>query len=60
MQAKSDLHPKKILLCCFWDAKGMPYYELLQQGHTVTANIYAPQLQKLAEAIWEKRPTSRS
>lgn len=33
----------------------MMYYELLSQEHTVTAVVYATQLQKLAEAAREKR-----
>ena len=55
-QAKSDLHPKKCLLCCFWDSRGMLYHELLPQGHTVTGSVYANQLQKLADAVRERRP----
>ena len=34
----------------------MLYYELLGRGKTVTASVYATQLQKLATAIGEKRP----
>ena len=54
-QPKADLHPKKILLCCFWDAQGMLYYELLQQGKTINATVYSAQLEKLAAAVREKR-----
>ncbi|WKX98472.1 hypothetical protein Q1695_013838 [Nippostrongylus brasiliensis] len=57
---KADLHPLKLMLCCWWDAKGMLYFELLPQGRTVTASIYADQLQKLASAIREKRPRRAS
>ena len=28
-QPKSDLHPYKALLCCFWDVRGMLFYEVL-------------------------------
>lgn len=59
-QPRSDLHPKKVLLCCFWDSRGMLYYELLPQGHTVTGIVYANQLQKLADAVREKRPRRAS
>ena len=55
-QPRSNLHSKKVLLCCFWDSKGMLHHELLPQGHTVTATVYAAQLQKLAQALREKRP----
>jgi len=57
---KADLHSRKVLLCCWWDAKGMLYFELLPQGRTVGALTYVNQLQKLAEAIREKRPQRAS
>ena len=60
VQLHSDLHPRKILLCCWWDAKGMLYFELLPQGKTVNAIRYTDQLQKLSEAIQEKRPRRAS
>lgn len=59
-QARSDLHPRKFLLCCFWDSRGMLYFELLPQGCTVTGIVHASQLQKLAEVIREKRPRRAS
>uniref|UniRef100_A0A8R1IR55 Uncharacterized protein n=1 Tax=Caenorhabditis japonica TaxID=281687 RepID=A0A8R1IR55_CAEJA len=37
VQPKANLHEKKCLLSCFWDAKGILYYELLSQGKTVNA-----------------------
>ena len=54
-QPKADLHPTKILLCCFWDARGMLYFDLLPQGKTVNATLYSTQLENLAAAIREKR-----
>ncbi|KAK6744083.1 hypothetical protein RB195_011031 [Necator americanus] len=48
-QAKSELYPKRFLLCCFWDSRGMLFYEpqpLRLQGHT--GSIYVSQLQSLA------------
>ncbi|EYC37441.1 hypothetical protein Y032_0791g2369 [Ancylostoma ceylanicum] len=54
-QAKTDLHSKKSLLCCFWDSRGILYNELLPQEHIVTGNVYASQLQKLADAVRERR-----
>ena len=55
-QPKSDLNPRNALLCCFWDARGMLYYEVLPQGQTINASIYAGQLRKLVGAVEEKRP----
>uniref|UniRef100_A0A8R1ITS2 Uncharacterized protein n=1 Tax=Caenorhabditis japonica TaxID=281687 RepID=A0A8R1ITS2_CAEJA len=55
VQPKANLHEKKCLLSCFWDAKGMLYYELLRQGRTVNATTYFNQLASLALALREKR-----
>lgn len=55
VQPKVDPHGRKVLLCCWWDHQGMLYYELLTSGETVTANVYADQLRKLATAVREKR-----
>jgi histone-lysine N-methyltransferase SETMAR len=58
-QPKGELHEKKVLLCVWWDAQGVLYREFLQTGTTVTATIYADQLQKLNDAIRQKRPRRR-
>uniref|UniRef100_A0A8R1HZE0 Histone-lysine N-methyltransferase n=1 Tax=Caenorhabditis japonica TaxID=281687 RepID=A0A8R1HZE0_CAEJA len=56
VQPKANLHEKKCLLFCFWEAKGMLYYELLPQRRTVNATTYSNQLASLALALREKRP----
>lgn len=47
---------KKVLLCIWWDMKGVLYYELLETGQTVTAERYSRQLNKLSEELDQKRP----
>ncbi|XP_066907319.1 histone-lysine N-methyltransferase SETMAR-like [Halyomorpha halys] len=37
---KPDLHPKKVLLIVFWTAKGIVHFEILNQGQTITAEVY--------------------
>ncbi|XP_070155184.1 histone-lysine N-methyltransferase SETMAR-like [Polyergus mexicanus] len=54
--AKTGLHPMKVLLCIWWDRKGIIYFELLRRGETITADKYCEQLTRLAAAIREKRP----
>ena len=49
------IHLKKVLLCIWWDMKGILYYELLETGQTVTAEYYSRQLNKLSEVLDEKR-----
>jgi histone-lysine N-methyltransferase SETMAR len=36
---KPDLHPKKIMLCIWWDMSGVTYFELLDINETITANV---------------------
>lgn len=53
---KPNLHSKKVLLCIWWDMKGVLYYEMLKPGETVTAERYSNQLIQLKEKIEELRP----
>lgn len=53
---KRNIHSKKVLLCIWWDMKGVLYYDLLQPGETVTADRYKQQLLRLNEEINQKRP----
>ena len=39
-----SLHPKKVMLCIWWDWKGVLYYELLLENRTVNSNKYYSQL----------------
>jgi histone-lysine N-methyltransferase SETMAR len=54
--AKADLHPKKVMLCVWWDWKGVVYYELLPQGETIDSTKYCSQLTKLKQKIKDGRP----
>ena len=54
--AKPNIHGKKVLLCVWWDQRGILYYELLQPGETVTADRYQGQLEQLRREIAVKRP----
>ena len=53
---KSDLHPKRIMLCVWWDMKGVIYFEVLDNNQTVNSNLYSQQLQRLNEVLFQKRP----
>lgn len=56
--AKPELHPKKVMLCVWWDVHGVVYWELLPTNTTVTANVYCAQLQRLRAALDKTRPRS--
>lgn len=53
---KPNIHGSKVMLCIWWDQKGVVYYELLKAGETITAELYRTQLMRLKRALKEKRP----
>lgn len=53
---KREIHCNKLMLCIWWDQKGVVYYELLKPNETVTADRYRRQLNELAKKLNEKRP----
>ena len=53
---KAGLHPKKVMLCVWWDWKCFLYYELLPNNETINSKKYCSQLDKLKTAIEQKRP----
>ena len=53
---KAGLHPKKVMVCIWWDWKGVLYYELLPENQMINSNKYCSQLDQLKAALDEKRP----
>ena len=54
--AEPNIHGAKVVLCIWWEQKGVLYYELLKSGETINGERYRQQLIKLKRAIAEKRP----
>lgn len=54
--AKPGLTPKKVMLCVWWDWKGIVHHELLPVGQTIDSQLYCEQLERLRQAIERKRP----
>ena len=54
--AKPNIHGAKVMLCIWWDQKGVLYYELLKPGETINEERYRTQLIRLKRTIAEKRP----
>ena len=54
--AKPNIHGAKVILCIWWDQKGVLYYELLKPGETINGERYRTHLIRLNRAIAEKRP----
>lgn len=51
---KGGLHPKKIMLCVWWDAEGIIYREFLNT--TVDSDKYCAQLLEVRKSLLKKRP----
>ena len=54
--AKPNIHGAKVMLCIWWDQKGVLYYKLLKPGETINGERYRTQLIRLKRAMAEKRP----
>lgn len=48
---KRDLHEKKTMLCIWWSAQGVEYWELLPAGRNVNAQVYTSQLRSLKARV---------
>ena len=48
---KSGLHPKKVMLCIWWDWKGVLYYERIPENQTINSNKYCSELDRLKAAF---------
>ena len=51
---KRNIHASKIMLCIWWDQRGIIYYELLKPSETITGDRYRLQLTRLNQALKEK------
>ena len=52
--SKAGLHPMKVMLCIWWDWKGVLYYELFPENQMINSNKYCSQLDQLKSALDEK------
>lgn len=52
---KKDFRQKKAMLCVFWSARGIEYWELLEQGQTVNSEVYCRQLDALNRSLDRRR-----
>ena len=45
--AKRELEPNNVMLCVWWDWKGIIHHELLPVGQTIDSQVYCRQLERL-------------
>ena len=55
-RVKPDLHPRKTMICVWWDWEGIAHWEMLKRNATVNKELYIAQLHRVNEAIRLKRP----
>jgi histone-lysine N-methyltransferase SETMAR len=53
---KPNIHAQKVLLCTWWDIKGVVYYELLESVQAINSERYQQQLIRLIDELERKRP----
>ncbi|GFV75089.1 histone-lysine N-methyltransferase SETMAR [Trichonephila clavipes] len=54
--SKADIHQKKVMLSVWWNFKGIVFFELLPDNTTINSEVYCHQLDKLNDALQQKRP----
>ena len=54
-RVKPDLHPRKTIICIWWDWEDMVHWEMLERNATVNKELYIAQLHCVNEAIQLKR-----
>lgn len=55
-QPKRNIHSKKVLLCCWWDIRGLIHFELLEPAQTINTALYCEQLERVQAKLIETRP----
>ena len=46
---------EKIMLCCWWNVKGVIHWKLLPRGYTINADTYCEQLDRVAAKLQGKQ-----
>ena len=58
-RVKPDLHPKKTMICIWWDWEGMVHCKMLERNATVNKKLYIAQLHPVIIYSTEKTPSTR-
>ena len=55
-KVKPELHPRKTMICVWWDWEGIMHWKMLERNAMVNKELYIAQLHCVNEAIQLKRP----
>lgn len=59
-RVKKELHPKKTMICVWWNWEGLVHWEILEKSKTINKELYVAQLKRVNEAIQLKSSDRRS
>ncbi|VDO21103.1 unnamed protein product [Haemonchus placei] len=51
---KANIHDKKVMLCVWWNSKGLMCFEVFDSGQTATMNIYKDQLNRVDQTLFRQ------
>ena len=51
LRVKPELHPRKTIICVWWDWESMVHWEMLERNATVNKELYIAQLHLISEAV---------
>ncbi|PIO73117.1 transposase [Teladorsagia circumcincta] len=54
-EVPKDVQLKKVMLSIWWDVRGPVLWQLLDEGATVTANLYTEQLRDLKRVVDQRQ-----
>ncbi|XP_035723709.1 histone-lysine N-methyltransferase SETMAR-like [Vespa mandarinia] len=54
--SKVNIHQKKVMLSVWWYFKGIVFFEILPDNTIINSEVYCHQLDKLNDALQQKRP----
>ena len=52
---KPDVHETEVMLCIWWNTKGLVHFELLNPGQKITTQLYSQELNRAYQALRRKR-----
>ena len=52
---KPDFHGDKVMLCVWWNTKGLVHFELLDPDQKITTQLYSQKLNRMYQALRRKR-----
>ena len=49
-------YDRKVMLCVWWNYKGLVHFELLKEGQTINSSLYSEQLERMLDRLEDLEP----